>query len=325
MTRQDFGVHVEAALFDARGRAAFALGDGTVRFETGEVSEGHDGAILCAERHPSGEGVLTGGDDGRLVWSRPDQVEHLMTAPAWVDAVAAAPASGLIALAAGRTVTVLDSADPAFRRSFAHERSVSGLAFDPKGRRLAAATYGAVALWFARIAEQKPTLMKWPGAHQQVVFSPDGRFLIAAQHEPGLHGWRLSDAKDMRMAGYPARVRSLTFLADGALLATAGASGAVLWPFSGANGPLGRQAVEIGQREGEPGLVRKVAAMPGGSQLAAGLDDGRVWLASVDGTRRAWLREEGGGAPISALALSDDGRRLAWGDEAGATGLVELA
>src|SRR5690606_19447805 len=66
---QNFDAYVTAALFDRSGRAAFALGDGTVRLEDGAVSEAHQGAVLRAAPHPGGDGLLTGGDDGRLVWS----------------------------------------------------------------------------------------------------------------------------------------------------------------------------------------------------------------------------------------------------------------
>ena len=69
MTTFSFDAQVTAALFDKTG-AIFALGDGSVRFESGARSEVHDGAVLCACVHPSGEGIVTGGDDGKLVWSR---------------------------------------------------------------------------------------------------------------------------------------------------------------------------------------------------------------------------------------------------------------
>ncbi|MDN5505311.1 MAG: FAD-binding protein, partial [Comamonas sp.] len=65
----------------------------------------------------------------------------------WIDSIAASPASGLIAFSAGRTLSVIDVKDVAFRRDFQHERTVSGVAFDPKGRRIATATYGGAALW----------------------------------------------------------------------------------------------------------------------------------------------------------------------------------
>ncbi len=312
-----FDAYVTAALFDA-GQATFALGDGTLRWEDGARVEAHDGAILSAVIHPSGEGVVTGGDDGRLVWSRRLGAVQLAKVPGrWVDAVAAAPDSGLIAFAAGREVRVLDAADATFNRLFAHEKAVADLAFDPRGRRLAAATYGGAALWYARIAEQKPVMLRWAGSHVGLAFSPDGRFLISAMQENALHGWRLSDAKDMRMGGYPAKIKSLTFLEDGAWLATAGANGVVLWPFHGANGPMGKQATEIGFDEAS--LVTCVAGDR--ATLAAGLDDGRVWAASLKTQKTETLKAEKG-PPITALALSAN--RVAWGDEDGGAGVVDL-
>ncbi len=301
-------------------QAAFALGDGAVTWEDGGRIQAHDGAILAAVGHPSGQGVVTGGDDGRLVWSRPGESRLLAEVPRrWVDAVAASPISGLIGFAAGREVHVLDAKDPDFRRFFAHEASVAALAFDPKGRRLAAATYGGAALWYARIAEQKPVTLRWAGSHVGLAFSPDGRFLISSMQEAALHGWRLSDARDMRMGGYPAKVRSLAFLGD-AWLATSGANGAVLWPFAGANGPMGKQAMEIGWDESA--LVTRVAGDPRGETLVVGLDDGRIWASHMPSERRVTLRAEKG-PPISALAAMGK-ERVAWGDEEGGAGVLAL-
>ena len=322
MTALSFDAPVSAVLFDASGQAAFALGDGTVRFEDGTVSEVHDGAVLSACLHPSGRGVVTGGDDGRVVWSTPDQAQELADAHGkWIDAVAASPASGLIAFATGRTVSVLDQADPHFRRDFVHERSVADIAFEPKGRKLACATYGGAATWFARIETQKPTLLKWAGSHTRVMYSPDGAFLVSAMQENQLHGWRLKDSKDLRMGGYPSKIRDMAFFDQGKLLATSGAQGAVVWPFAGANGPMGKDAAEISHDEAS--TVVRVAAAPRGSALAGGLADGRVWATDVRTGPHRWVRAEKGAA-ITALAMSADGRRLAWGDEDGEAGIVDL-
>jgi WD40 repeat protein len=303
---------------------AFALGDGRVAWDDGAVVEAHEGAILCAARHPAGEGVITGGDDGRLVWSRGRDARVLAEVPQkWIDALAVSPVSGLIAFAAGREVNVLDAKAPEFHRLFRHDASVAALAFDPKGRRLAAATYGGAALWYARIAEQKPVMLRWAGSHVGLAFSPDGRFLISSMQEAALHGWRLADAKDMRMGGYPAKVRSLAFLGE-AWLATSGAPGAVLWPFAGAGGPMGKQAMEIGWEENT--LVTRVAGDARGEHLAVGLDDGRIWLCHLASERRVTAKAEKG-APISALTVLDRGAslgRLAWGDEVGAAGVIDM-
>lgn len=317
-----FDAFVAAALFTPAG-AAWALGDGTVRFDSGAMVQAHDGAVLCAARHPSDHGIVTGGDDGRLVWTQPDVAPVVLAdlGGKWIDAVATAPRTGLIAFAAGRDLHVRDIADPAFARSFRHERAVADIAFDPKGLKLAAATYGGAVLRYARIADQRPTELSWAGSHVGVVWSPDGKFVITAMQENELHGWRLSDGKDMRMAGYPTKVRSLAFLAKGALMASSGSAGAVIWPFAGAAGPMGKDAVEVGFTQGA--IVTRLAAALPGMRVVGGLDDGRVWSADLNDQALS-VRREGPHAPISALAVSDDGRWAAFGDEAGGAGVVEL-
>jgi len=314
----DLDAFVTAAVFDREG-VAFALGNGIVAWAEAGRSDAHDGAILCAVVHPSGVGILTGGDDGRVVWSRRDGSEELACLKGqWIDAICASDASGLIAFASGREVGVLDSRDRTFERRFPHPASVAALAFDPKGRRLAAATYGGVALWYARIAEQAPVMLRWAGSHIAAAFSPDGRHLISSMQEGALHGWRLSDAMDMRMGGYPGKVRSLVFIAKGARLVTSGAQGAVVWPFSG-GGPMGKQAMELGYDE--TAMVVCVAGDPARASFCAGLDDGRVWSCDLDSQAITPLKTERG-APISTLATS--GNRIAWGDEAGKAGIVGI-
>lgn len=316
-----FDAQITAALFDNSG-AVFTLGDGSVRFEDGSYNAVHDGAILCAAVHPSGDGVVTGGDDGRVIWSRKTEAGVLATSVngQWIDAIDASPESRLIAFSSGKTLSVIDATDVYFRRDYAHERTVSGVAFDPKGRRIAASTYGGCALWYARIEKQKPVMLKWAGSHTGVAFSPDGNFVVTMMQDAQLHGWRLKDSKDMRMGGYPSKVRSVAFLSEGRLMATSGAQGAVLWPFIGANGPMGREATEIGYDEGS--LVTLVAAQPKHGVLAAGLSDGRVWWADPAGQGLNFVKADRG-APISALALSPNGRLVAWADEDGNAGVVE--
>jgi len=321
-----FDSFVIAALFPKEG-AAFVTADGAVRFASGEVVQAHDGSALAATLHPSGSGVVSTGDDGRVVWSRPSGAEELAALPGkWIDAVATSPASGLIAFSSGRDVQVRDVADAKFARAFRLERAASDLAFEPKGRRLAVATYGGPQLFYARIADQTPTTLKWAGSHTAVAWSPDGRFLVTATQESELHAWRLADGKDMRMSGYPTKVRSFCFLGKGALMATSGALGAVVWPFSGANGPMGKEAAEVGVeaagQDEELRVTRVTAALPT-LELHAGLSDGRIWSAQLD-ARGLTTRKAEKGAPISALAVSPDGKTLAWGDEAGGAGLIAL-
>jgi hypothetical protein len=71
-------------------------------------------------------------------------------------------------------------------------------------------------------------------------------------------------------------------------------------------------------------MVVQVAAATDKTLLAGGLQDGRVWVIDLAGGSQRFAKAEKG-EPITALALSPDGQRLAWGDEAGEAGLVELA
>ena len=321
MSHYAFDAQITATLFDRDG-AIFCLGDGSVRFEDGSYNEVHDGAILCAALHPSGDGVVTGGDDGKVIWSRKDEAGVLATSirGQWIDAIDVSAETNLIAFSSGKTLSVIDATDVGFRRDFQSENTISGVAFDPKGRRIAAATYGGCALWYAKIAQQKPTMLKWAGSHIGVAFSPDGNFVVTTMQDAQLHGWRLKDSKDMRMGGYPSKVRAIGFLSGGQLLATSGAQGAVLWPFIGSNGPMGREATEIGYDEGS--LVTLIASQSKHGVLAAGLSDGRVWWADPAGQGLNFLKAERGAA-IAALALSPNGLRVAWADEDGNAGVAD--
>lgn len=319
--RYTFDAQVTSAHFEASG-AVFAFGDGSVRFEDGAFDAVHDGAILCAAVHPSGEGLVTGGDDGLVIWSRKGEAGILATAKGqWIDAIDASAESGLIAFSSGRRLSVIDTTDAAFRRDFEHERTVSGVAFDPKGRRVATSTYGGAWLWYARIADQKPVKLAWAGSHTGVTVSPDGAFVVTTMQDNQLHGWRLKDAKNLRMGGYPGKIRSLAFLSRGQLLATSGAQGAVLWPFAGTNGPMGREASEIGFDDTT--LVSRIAARTSYGRLAAGLADGRIWIADPASQGLIFVKADKG-AGITALALSPDARRLAWADEDGQAGVADL-
>ncbi|ESQ81109.1 WD40 repeat domain-containing protein [Asticcacaulis sp. YBE204] len=313
-----FDEYVIAALFDSADDPVVALGDGRVVFpDVDAVFEPHPNAgILSAVIHPSGLGIITGGDDGRIVWttkdSGPIEIAHIKGA--WFDAIAANGAAMLIAASAGKKVYVFDIVKKTAPVVFEHTASIADLTFDAKGRKLYGASYNGVAVWFSRIAQQKPVLLKWAGSHTKIAISPDDKFLITAMQENALHGWRLSDAKDMRMGGYPAKIKSLDFFAKGKLLATSGANGAVVWPFLKANGPMGEEASEINAEEST--MVTVVAGSVEDTLLAAGTEDGRVWLAELQSTGIDWIKREKGAA-ITALSVSGEANRLIFGDEDG--------
>ena len=314
---KQFDSYVVAALFDALDEPIVALADGRVIFPDADASfDAHPNAgVLSAVVHPTGLGVITGGDDGRVVWTSKDAgpIELASHKGAWIDRVTVAPEGQVIAYAAAKKAYVLDLLSKE-TKVFPHDHTVSDLVFDPKGRKLFCATYNGVVVWFARIATQTPTKLYWAGSHTGIVMAPSGDFVLTAMQENALHGWRLKDNKDMRMGGYPGKIKSMHFFAKGKLLATSGAQGAVVWPFIRPVGPLGAEASEINPQEG--GMVSVVAGAAEDTLLSAGLEDGRVWLAELKSTNVEWIKREKGAA-ITALAVSGEANRILFGDEDG--------
>lgn len=299
----------------------FALADGIVhRLDGGHRQvQAHDG-LLCAAPAPDGGTLVTGGEDGRICAMAADGSVTELAAPGrkWVTSVAAGP-RGAVAFATGRTAHVIlpDGETVALE----HPRSVEALAFAPKGLRLAAARYNGATLHFPA-ARGKPVELEWAGAHIGITFSPDGNFLVTAMQENALHGWKLADGKHMRMAGYPAKVRSLSWSGKGRWLASSGAPAAILWPFQSKDGPIGKAPVELGTR-GDT-MVTCVCFHPAEEILAIGYGDGMVMAARPGDGKEVLLRRPGKGA-VTAMAWDGQGRRMAFGTEAGDCGVIDVA
>ncbi|NLH80724.1 MAG: WD40 repeat domain-containing protein, partial [Phyllobacteriaceae bacterium] len=204
-------------------------------------------------------------------------------------------------------------------KEFPHDKAVGGVAFLPKGLRLATATTDKAILHWVT-AEGAPVDMPWKGAHTGITTSPDGRFLVTTMQEPALHGWRIDDMKHMRMTGYPLKVKSISWSAKGRFLATAGANAAILWPFLSKDGPMGKAPLELGARDR---IVSAVACHPTEDVVAIGWDDGMI-LACRFGDGAEVLLRQGDGSPITALAWDAAGVRIAFGSERGSGGIVDI-
>ncbi|MBU6464704.1 MAG: WD40 repeat domain-containing protein [Bradyrhizobium sp.] len=286
--------------------------------EADEVSKVavHSGGILCAVSDDSR--LVMGGDDGKLVaLDKKGEVTLLATDPKrrWIDNVAL-HADGVMAWSVGKTAFVRSR--NAEDKSFEVPSTVGGLAFAPKGMRLAIAHYNGVTLWFPNMAVDSEFL-EWAGSHLDVVFSPDNKFLVTAMHEPALHGWRLADNRHMRMVGLPGRVRSMSWSANGKALATSGADTVILWPFASKDGPMGKEPTMLAPL---PTRVARVACNPKQDILAAAYDGGTILLVRLsDG---AEILVKSGTAEVSALAWNAGGTQLAFATEDGGAGMLKL-
>jgi WD40 repeat protein len=152
------------------------------------------------------------------------------------------------------------------------------------------------------------------------MFAPDGKYVISTMQENSLHGWRIPEGGHLRMSGYPAKPKSMSWSAKGKYLATSGSEAAILWPFLTKEGPQGKQPLQLG---GRSAMVIKVACHPKQDIVAIGYADGAVGLAAFDGVDFGGLRDPGDG-PVTALSWDAAGRRLAFGTEDGVGAIVEI-
>ena len=282
-----------------------SFGDGQVRVFRPDLPmqevPAHNGAILCMARHHSG--VLTGGDDGRVLYldAAKGTVELARHGGKWVDSVASHP-KGAWAASVGKTAHLTDVGGRI--HALDHPSTVGGMAFDRKGERLAVAHYGGVTIWTRGRRDWKASSLKWAGSHGAVTFTPDNRFVVTTMQENALHGWRLRDRADMRMSGYPARVKSMDWVGKLPYLASSGADQAICWPFDGANGPMGQRPMTL-CHDGDV-LVTAVAGLPGHDGMLCGFDNGVVLFSALNMAADPRVIKRSSGAAITHLVVTPD-------------------
>ena len=302
-------------------RAAFVGAEENVSFvdAEGEISkvEVLGGGILCAAA--DGKRIVMGGDNGKLVaLDAKGAVTEIAVDPKrrWIDNVALHP-DGAVAWSVGKIAFVRSGKNE--DKSFEVPSTVGGLAFAPKGLRLAIAHYNGVTLWFPNMAANGEFL-EWAGSHLGVTFSPDNKFLVTAMHEPALHGWRLADNRHMRMSGYPGRVKSMAWSAGGKFLATSGADMVIMWPFASKDGPMGKEPAMLAPLQAR---VSVVACHPKNDILAAGYSDGTILMVRLEDGAEILVRRNGTAA-VAALGWNAKGTLLAFSDEEGEAGILPL-
>lgn len=326
----EFDAGITEVVFSEDGILAAALGDGSIqlidRKQDVRTVQVHNGAALCLALDIDGQGFVTGGDDGRLVRTSADKsIIELLSAPGrQIDVLAVSRPANARAVAIGKEVWLLDSTGAVSARAPNHPSTVSGIAFNPKGKRLAVAHYGGVTLWWTATLGRTPQRLEWRGSHIGVTWSPNGTYVMTTMQECELHGWRLADGEHMAMSGYTTKVRSMDWLTKPLWLATAGTDCVVAWPFAG-SGPQGKPPVELCQGIGQ--LVTRVAVHPLQSLVAAGFDNGCVVVCSPPGAAdgNIFRIRSADGARVTALAWSRDGTQLATGTDVGILSLFDLA
>jgi WD40 repeat protein len=268
--------------------------------------------------------LATGGQDGKVrLWDavtghkkaetdigRGAWVEHLQWRPWAENLKLKTPNSNLLAVAAGRKLLFLNP-DGSLAHAFQETpKTLSALAWHPRGGAIAIASFGRVLVWDAddfQVQREYP----YGSAIEALVWSPDGRWLVAGAQDNAVHLWIPEEEQEFHMSGYETKVRELSFSSDSRWLATGGARDACIWDCSGA-GPEGREPVALPHAD----RVSAVAFQHAHGLLATAANDGEVglWSLARGETRAAAVRLT---APASNLAWSPDDTLLAIGSQKG--------
>jgi len=324
---------VVAARFSRNGRTlAFALGDGTVRLVPVDDPAAewrcvnlHEGAVLAFAQGSGPEEFVSGGDDGTLrrVSASGEAGDIASFGMKWVEQLtshALDKGKGLIAAGVGKVVHLFDENGKKLKE-WTHPSTVTGLAFDAKGKRVGASHYNGATLWFVAAKTDTPRRLEWKGSHIALAIHPEGEAVVTAMQENSLHGWRLPDGQHMRMSGYPTKTTSMSFSKGGRWLASSGSDAMVLWPFFG-GGPMGKAPIELAGGDGINCTV--VACHPKDELVAGGFEDGLVVIADITSSRILPAAPPGHG-PVTTLAWNADGTRLAVGTEGGFAAIIDLS
>lgn len=324
----NFTSHVSGCAFSQEGgTAAFALGDGNLALFTLDTArtlrvKAHAGAALCLAGGP--RGFLSGGDDGRVALTAPDgALRELAVFPGqWIEHVAASDCGSVLAASVGRQAAVFRGDDPAPHLLGELPSTVGGLAVSPDGRALAVAHYDGVTVYAPPRPGSRGNTFEGAGSNLTLVFSRDGTKMACATQDKSVRVYDLDQAAGYLLEGYPAKVRSLSFGFDGAMLWTGGEQAFVGWPVDAGISPSGREAMVFGAFK--HGLLGAVAAHPALPLVAGGFDGGVVFLGSAERKAAAPLVLVEG-RRITCLTWSPDGRRLAGGTDDGGAFVMELA
>lgn len=307
-----------AAVASASGRiTVFAADDGAVRW----ARDAHAGGVLALAWHPHLALLATAGQDGHArVWNDDGALRlDLADDAAWVEHLSWSPDGEYLAIASGRIVQIVRPSGATVARLGPHPSTVTGLAWNRAGERIATSHYGGVTIWTARTGKVVRKLA-WKGSMISLAWSPDGRVVASGEQDASVHLWRLASGEDSRMGGYASKVKSLAWDSRSSMLATSGEPDVIVWEFRG-RGPEGSEPIQL---PGDDALVGAVAFAPRGLLLASGAANGsvRAWdLANAIAPLVGVGAHEG---DISVISWTGGGREFLATDAVGGVALWRL-
>jgi len=312
---------------------------------TGAVTHslaGHEDGTNCLAWMPgvsgqqsavSSRSLATGGQDGFVrFWDATAgrQTAEAKLGTAWVEHLAwsfsptqpSIPGSQLLFAAAGKSLVGL-SPDGATAHTFpAAPKTITALAVSSPATLdsqrstlssqpcLSAAYFGGVCTWNA---ETFVAVKEYPYGNtiHALVWSPDGRWLVAGCQDNAVHLWVPAQDDEFHMSGYETKLKELSFSHDSKWLATGGGRDACVWDCTG-KGPEGREPLLLPHSA----RVCAVAFQNRHGRLATGSTDG-VFTLWDPSRKNPMIAEARMPSAVTKFAWSPDDSLLAVGTEQG--------
>jgi WD40 repeat protein/serine/threonine protein kinase len=294
--------------------------------------EGHTGPIRALAFAPNGKRAVSGSQDGTVrVWDvQTGEALHVLPVdPHGVLALAVTPdGDGVLTAGSGVGVSLWDVDTGALRQRFDPSGFfVTALALSPDGRialtgeerkglfDAAPKRDSTVRLWDIASGKMRQQFAGQPGAIRALAFSPDGRTIASASQDGTIRLWDMVSGTKLPQLDAGAPIVSVAFLPDGRLVSSGRAL--VAWePGSG------KQVAQL--EPGWPNGPCLFAIFPSGTRLISAGSDRyfRVW--DLKALREVCCFSGEGDLPLTALALSPDGRTLLMGRRDGVVSLWSL-
>jgi WD40 repeat protein len=278
---------------------------------------GHAGSTVSVDWTPDSQLLLSIGHDGvGRFWNPQTGAERTCvdTGNAWGEGIAAAPDNARIATAAGRHVRLWTRAGKLVHAWPERASTVLDISWRRgKGRpRLAAASYGAVGLYDPGLGTKASRELRWKGSSLVLAWRPDGTFVATGDQDASVHFWDVATGRDLMMAGYPRKVRELSWDASGRWLATGGGFQIIVWDCKGS--PEGSNPIVL-ERHNVP--LCALSYQRTGTLLAAASMDGAVSVWAPHRAIESLAELPPDGLAVTALAWSMDDNLLYVANEDG--------